>query len=248
MTGHRWHTALASASRRSRLGAALVTSGPLPGDLAPMSMTSSSRCSRAATCSVAPAPARDRRPRHPARRDRRHPGALQQPPPFSGGGLRDARRRARRTRSREPQSPRSRPRPSPTSPTCPTPQTTTEFTPAGTRRCCLIQRGSLSQTQKHVTADEQEHPVHKGASRQSITETTVIGRTRPPASRNSRVPQLAGAAIPPGLVASARCVVPAGAGPDSPVPNRMPLASAPTKVNAMTASSTGTTVAVNAKL
>ena len=34
----------------------------------------------------------------------------------------------------------------------------------------------------------QEHPVHKGASPQSVTDTIRIGHTRPPSSRKSRFP------------------------------------------------------------
>jgi len=37
-----------------------------------------------------------------------------------------------------------------TQPACPSPETTREFDPAGNRRCCLMRRGSLSRTQKHV--------------------------------------------------------------------------------------------------
>ena len=94
------------------------------------------------------------RPGRAAGRARRHPPALERRPAPRRDRLRHARRRARRTRARHPQGPRSRARIG-TSPTARLPsKSAPAATRPGTPRCRLIEPGSLSRSQKHVSSVE----------------------------------------------------------------------------------------------
>lgn len=96
------------------------------------------------------APARHRRPGHPARRAGHHPGRIKlgQAPP--GDRLRHPERRTRRTRRGDPPGPPRRHATGPATPPCPPPRRARESTHPRTPRCWVIDRGSRTLTQTHL--------------------------------------------------------------------------------------------------
>lgn len=104
-----------------------------------------------------PAPARDPRPGHPARRTRHHPTALQRGEVAPRHRICLPKRRTRRTRKSDPQSPPSRARTIPTRPACLARPEPADSTHPGSRRCWLIERDLVSQSQKHVSPANAQH-------------------------------------------------------------------------------------------
>ncbi|MFV0462662.1 MAG: integrase core domain-containing protein [Nostocoides sp.] len=82
----------------------------------------------------------------------------------AGIGYVTPRRRTRRPRRADPRGPRSRPRASSTPTPCPAPRGTRHYDHPGTRRCCLIRRGSLSRSQKHLRPSPAASPPRANTS------------------------------------------------------------------------------------